>query len=349
MHAVLPPAATGPAVAATDGATPVLPTAADLQAAAARLRGVAHRTPVMRSSTLDARLGAQVFFKCENFQRMGAFKFRGAYNAIAQLSPAQLRAGVLTYSSGNHAQATALSAKLMGAPAVILMPHDSAASKVDATKGYGAEVIVYDRFETDREQLALDTAAARGLTIVPPYDDPRIIAGQGTATLELLDEQPHLDYLVTSLGGGGLLSGTALAAHYTAPACQVVGVEPVSGDDGLQSLRAGKVIRIAPPRGLPEGALATHVGTLNFEVMRRHVHDIVTVSDDDIIGAMQFFAARMKLVVEPTGAMPLAALLQGKLQAGGMPIVGKRIGVVISGGNVDLARLAKLLDTATAA
>ena len=325
-----------------------LPTKADLLAAAGRLRGVAHRTPVMTSRTLDERLGAQVFFKCENFQRMGAFKFRGAYNAIAQLTPEQLRAGVLTYSSGNHAQATALSARLLGAPAVILMPHDSAQSKVDATKGYGAEVIIYNRFETDREKLAQDTAAARGLTIVPPYDDPRIIAGQGTATLELLEEQPGLDYIVTSLGGGGLLSGTALAAHTHAPGARVVGVEPVSGDDGLQSLRAGKVIRIPPPRGLPEGALATHVGALNFEVMRRHVHDIVTVSDDDIILAMQFFASRMKLVVEPTGAMPLAALLQGRLPAGGMPIAGKRIGVVISGGNVDLDRLAQLLTTAVA-
>ena len=317
-----------------------LPTPADLQEAASRLRGIAHRTPVVTSRTLDERLGAQVFFKCENFQRMGAFKFRGAYNNIAQLTSAQLAAGVLTYSSGNHAQATALSARLLGAPAVILMPHDSAQSKVDATKGYGAEVIVYNRFETDREQLAQDVAAARGLTIVPPYDDPHIIAGQGTATLELLEDQPDLDYIVTSLGGGGLLSGAALAGHSVAPDAKVIGVEPTSGDDGLRSLREGKIIRISPPRGLPEGALATHVGALNFEMMRRYVHDIVTVSDDDIIAAMQFFASRMKIVVEPTGSMPLAALLRGKL-----PVQGKRVGVVVSGGNVDLDRLSNLLMT----
>ena len=320
-----------------------IPTPLDLHAAAERLQGVAHRTPVMTSRTANERTGAQLFFKCEQFQRMGAFKFRGAYNAIAQLSPEQRRAGVLTYSSGNHAQATALSARLLGAPAVILMPHDSAASKVQATQGYGAEVITYHRFETDRELLAQDMARRRGLTLIPPYDHPHIIAGQATATLELLQEQPDLDLVICTLGGGGLLAGTALAAHALAPACQVVGVEPVSGDDGLQSLRAGHVVRIPPPKGLPEGALATHVGALNFAVMQRHVHDIVTVSDDDITKAMQFYAQRMKLVVEPTGALPLAALLQRKL-----PIEGKRIGVIVSGGNVDLDRLARLLTTTTA-
>ncbi|OZI34096.1 serine dehydratase [Bordetella genomosp. 10] len=321
-----------------------IPSLADVRTAAATLAGVAHRTPVLTSATLDERLGAQVFFKCEQFQRMGAFKFRGAYNAISQLTAAQRQAGVLTYSSGNHAQATALSARLLGAPALILMPHDSARAKVDATRGYGAEVIFYDRFEVDRDELGRRLCAERGLTMIPPYDDPAIVAGQGTAALELLEDAPGLDIVIASLGGGGLLSGTAVAARGLLPDCRVVGVEPTAGDDGLQSLRAGRIVRIAPPRGLPEGALATHVGALNFEVMRALVDDVVTVDDDQIVAALQFFAQRMKLVVEPTGAMPLAALLAARL-----PVRGKRVGVVISGGNVDLARLSTLLAMPVAA
>ena len=315
-----------------------LPTAEDLRSAATRLSGVAHRTPVMTSRTADAQLGAQVFFKCENFQRMGAFKFRGAYNAVAQLSDAQRRAGVVTFSSGNHAQATALSARLLGAPALILMPHDAAKSKVDATKGYGAEVQIYDRFNTDRDQLAADVVRERGVTFVPPYDHPHIIAGQATAAMELIDEVGPLDYILTPLGGGGLLSGTALAAAHFSTGCKVVGVEPAASDDGQQSLRAGHIVRIPPPKGLTEGALATHVGQLNFEVMRRHVSDVVTVTDDQVVLAMQFYAQRMKLVVEPTGVLPLAALQQDKLD-----VRGKRVGVLISGGNVDLDRFAKLI------
>lgn len=322
--------------AGSDGGT--LPGIADIRAAAARLRGVAHRTPVMTSRTADTRIGGRIFFKCENFQRMGAFKFRGAYNAVAQLSEAQRKAGVLTFSSGNHAQATALAAKLLGAPALILMPHDSAASKVAATRGYGAEVQIYDRFSTDRDRLAADIAQAQGLTIIPPYDDARIIAGQATAALELMEDAPELDLVVAALGGGGLLSGMALAAYAARPSCKVVGIEPASGDDGLQSLRAGRIIRIPPPKGLPEGALATHVGTLNFEVIRRHVDEIVTVTDDEIVEAMKFFAQRMKLVVEPTGTLPLAALLAGKLD-----VKDKSVGVIISGGNVDLDRFARLI------
>lgn len=318
--------------------TLTLPGIADVRAAASRLHGVAHRTPVMTSRTANARVGAELFFKCENFQRMGAFKFRGAYNAIAQLSAAQRKAGVLTFSSGNHAQATALAAKLLGAPALILMPHDSATSKMEATKGYGAKVQIYDRFSTDRDELAAETAGARGMTVIPPYDDERIIAGQGTVALELMEEVGDLDLVLATLGGGGLLSGLAVAAHGLRPSCQVIGIEPESGDDGLQSLRAGRIIRIAPPRGLPEGSLATHVGTLNFEVMRRHIDDIVLVTDDEIVTAMQFFAQRMKLVVEPTGALPLAALFAGKLD-----VARKRVGVVISGGNVDLDRFARLI------
>ncbi|VFR93555.1 Threonine dehydratase, catabolic [plant metagenome] len=327
-----------PARAAPAADSPALPTLADVRQAALTLKGVAHRTPVLTSTTLNERLGAQVYFKCENFQRMGAFKFRGAYNAIAQLTPAQRRAGVVTYSSGNHAQATALSARLLGAPAVILMPHDSARAKVDATRGYGAEIIVYNRYQDDRETLGRELAEQRGLTMIPPYDHAHIIAGQGTATLELLEDAPGLDLIVASLGGGGLLAGTALTAKSIAPGCAVAGVEPVTGDDGLRSLKAGHVIRIPPPAGLPEGALATHVGDLNFAVMRRHVDEIVTVSDEDITQAMRFHAERMKLVVEPTGAMPLAALLEDKLA-----VRGKRVGIVVSGGNVDLSRYATLL------
>ncbi|MBV6303341.1 threo-3-hydroxy-L-aspartate ammonia-lyase [Candidimonas humi] len=316
----------------------LIPTLADVGAAASRLAGVAHRTPVLQSRTANARLGAEIFFKPENLQRMGAFKFRGAYNAISQLTDAQRRAGVVTYSSGNHAQATALSARLLGAPAVILMPHDSAKSKVEATRGYGAEVIFYNRFDTDRDALGAAVARERGLTMVPPYDDPHIVAGQGTAAQELMQDVPGLDLVVASLGGGGLLSGTAVAVHGMAPKAQVIGVEPTTGDDGLQSLRAGRVIRIPPPQGLPEGALATHLGALNFEIIKQHVADIATVSDEDIVEAMKFYVQRMKLVVEPTGAMPLAALFNGSID-----VRGKRVGIIISGGNVDLERLAALI------
>lgn len=315
-----------------------LPGLEDVRAAARRLHGVAHRTPVMTSGTADARIGARLFFKCENLQRMGAFKFRGAYNCISQLGEAQRRAGVITYSSGNHAQATALAAKLLGTRALVLMPHDSANSKVEATKGYGAEVQIFDRFTTDREELAAAFVAERGLTVVPPYDDPLIVAGQGTATSELMEEAPELDMVVTTLGGGGLLAGASIAAHGVNPKCKVVGVEPVGGDDGLQSLRAGRVIRIPPPKGLPEGALATHVGAVNFEIIRRHVDEIVLVTDEEIMTAMKFFAQRMKLVVEPTGSLPMAALLAGKLK-----VEGRNVGAVISGGNVDLDRFARLI------
>lgn len=316
----------------------VLPTFSDVEAAAARLRGVAHRTPVLRSRQADGLAGAQLHFKCENLQRMGAFKFRGAYNAVAQLSPEQRRTGVLTYSSGNHAQAVALSAQLLGARAVILMPHDSAPSKVAATQGYGAEVSFYDRLDTDRDALAAQVAAERGLSIVPPYADANVIAGQGTAAMELLQETGPLDLLLCTLGGGGLLAGTAIAAAALSPGCKVIGVEPVYGDDGLQSLRAGKVVRIPTPQGLPEGALSNEVGALNFAVIQQHVHDIVTVTDDDIVEAMKFYASRMKLVVEPTGALSLAAVLQCKVESRGL-----RVGLIVSGGNVDLSRLAKLV------
>jgi threonine dehydratase len=314
------------------------PTAADVLAAAQRLHGVAHRTPVVQSRTLNERLGAQVFFKCENLQRMGAFKFRGAYNAIAQLAPAQRAAGVITYSSGNHAQATALSARLLGTRATILMPHDTPAVKRDATLGYGAEVVLYHRLNDDREAMCRALMQAHGLALVHPFDDSQVIAGQGTAALELLQEVGPLDCLLAPLGGGGLLAGTALAAHHLSPACRVVGVEPTASDDGQQSLRAGHIVRIAPPQALAEGALGTHLGERNFAVIQRHVHDIVTVDDTPIVQAMQWLAQRMKLVVEPTGALALAALL-----AHALPVRGQRVGVVLSGGNVDLLRYAGLL------
>jgi len=319
-----------------------IPTLEDVRQAAQRLKGVAHITPVMTSVTADVLTGARLFFKCEQFQRMGAFKFRGAYNTISRLSDEQKHNGVITYSSGNHAQATALSAKLAGIPATILMPSDSASSKVAATRGYGAKVIFYDRHTEDRDVLGRTLAQQHGLTMIPPYDHPHIVAGQGTAALELMESVPDLDYIITTLGGGGLLSGTAVAAKGLNPGCQVIGVEPVYGDDGRQSLAAGRVIRIAPPRGLPEGALATHVGDLNFSVIKELVSEIVTVSDEDIIDAMKFLAQRMKLVVEPTGALPFAAVLKGKI-----PVVGKRIGIIVSGGNVDLSRFGELVGSET--
>lgn len=293
---------------------------------------------MVQSRTLNERLGAEVFFKCENLQRMGAFKFRGAYNAISQLAPARRAAGVITYSSGNHAQATALAARLLGTRATILMPRDTPAVKREATRSYGAEVILYDRLTDDREAMCSALMHAHGLALVHPFDDSQVIAGQGTAALELLQDVGALDCLLAPLGGGGLLAGTALAAHHLAPACRVVGVEPTASDDGQQSLRAGHIVRIPPPQAIAEGALGTHLGERNFAIIKRHVHDIVTVDDAPIMQAMQWLAQRMKLVVEPTGALALAALLEGAL-----PARGQRVGVVLSGGNVDLLRYAGLL------
>ncbi|WJF90911.1 threo-3-hydroxy-L-aspartate ammonia-lyase [Paraburkholderia bonniea] len=309
------------------------PTFDDVLAAAARLEGVAHRTPVLTSRTADARSGASVFFKCENFQRMGAFKFRGAYNAIAQFDAAQRAAGVLTYSSGNHAQAIALSARLAGIHATIIMPHDAPAAKVAATKEYGAEVLVYNRYTEDREALGLDLAQARGMTLIPPYDHPHVMAGQGTAVKELIEETGPLDLLFVCLGGGGLLSGSALAAVALSPGCRVIGVEPEAGNDGQQSLARGEIVHIDTPHTLADGAASTHLGVYTFEVIRRLVEQIVTVSDAQLVETMRFFAERMKLVVEPTGCLGAAALFNGA-----MPVQGRRVGVLVSGGNVDLAR-----------
>ncbi len=310
----------------------------DIVVAAERIKGVAHRTPVLTSRTADQRTGATLFFKCENFQRMGAFKFRGAYNAIARFSIEQRRAGVLTYSSGNHAQAIALSASLFGIRAAIIMPHDAPELKVQATKGYGGEVIVYDRYKEDREEVGRKLAQERGMTLIPPYDHPDVIAGQGTAAKELFEETGELDVLLVCLGGGGLLAGSALAARALSPSCKVIGVEPEAGNDGQQSLRKGEIVHIAVPDTIADGAKTTHLGEHNFTVIQRHVDDIVTVSDAQLVATMKFFAERMKMVVEPTGCLAAAAALHGVV-----PIEGKRVGILISGGNVDLSTFAKLV------
>ena len=310
----------------------------DVEQAAARLAGAAHRTPVLTSSTFDARTGAQVFFKCENYQRMGAFKFRGAYNAIARFTDAQRAAGVLTFSSGNHAQAIALSARLAGIRATIIMPKDAPALKVQATKEYGGEVIFYDRYTENREEIGRRLAEERGMTLIPPYDHPDVICGQGTAAKELFEEAGELDVLLVPLGGGGLLAGSALAATGLSPSCKVIGVEPEAGNDGQQSLRKDEIVHIGVPDTIADGAMVTHIGAHNFEVIRRRVDDIVTVSDAQLVDTMKFFAERMKMVVEPTGCLGAAAALHGAY-----PVTGKRVGVLISGGNVDLARFAQLV------
>ncbi len=315
-----------------------LPTYDDVVAAAARLQGHAHRTPVLRSATADARWGAQFFFKCENFQRMGAFKFRGAFNALSKFDAAQRKGGAIAFSSGNHAQAVALSARLLGMPAVIVMPHDAPAAKLAATRGYGAEVVQYDRFTEDREVLTKRLANERGMTLIPPYDHPDVIAGQGTAAKELFEEVGPLDALYVCLGGGGLTSGCALAARALAPACEVYGVEPEAGNDGQQSLRRGEIVHIDTPRTIADGAQTQHLGEFTFGVIRRDVTGIFTVSDAQLVDAMRFFAERMKMVVEPTGCLAFAAAC-----AAGDAVKGRRIGVIVSGGNVDLARYAALL------
>ncbi|MET0319286.1 MAG: threo-3-hydroxy-L-aspartate ammonia-lyase [Duganella sp.] len=315
-----------------------LPTYADVVAAAERIAGVAHRTPVLTSRTADAELGAEVFFKCENLQRMGAFKFRGAYNALAKFDAAQRRGGVVAYSSGNHAQGIALSAQLAGIPATIVMPHDAPPSKIAATRGYGADVVLYDRYTQDREQIGRDLAAQRGLTLIPPYDHADVIAGQGTAAKELFEEVGQLDALFVCLGGGGLLSGSALATRALSPATRLYGVEPEAGNDGQQSFRSGSIVHIDTPKTIADGAQTQHLGNLTFPIIQRDVDDILTVSDAQLRAEMRFFAARMKIVVEPTGCLGLAAAraMKDRLQ-------GQRVGIIISGGNVDVARYAELL------
>ena len=315
----------------------MLPTFDDVTAAARRIAGHAHRTPVLTSRTVNAELGAEVFFKCENFQRMGAFKFRGGFNALSRFDDAQRRAGVVAFSSGNHAQAVALSAQILGIPATILMPADAPAAKMAATSGYGADVVIYDRYAEDREALSRKLADERGMTLIPPYDHPDVIAGQGTAALELFEETGALDALFVPTGGGGLLSGSALAARALAPQCKVYGVEPAAGDDGRQSLAAGKIIHIKTPRTIADGAQTQHLGELTFAIIRREADAIFTATDSELVECMRFFASRMKMIVEPTGCLGFAAARGSKAA-----LQGKRVGVVLSGGNIDLERFAAL-------
>ncbi len=315
-----------------------LPTFTDVLNAAERLQGIAHKTPVLQSSTLNAQMQAEVFIKCENFQRMGAFKFRGGYNALAKLNAPQKQAGVVAYSSGNHAQAIALSARILNMPATIFMPHDAAPSKLAATQGYGAQVIGYDRYSEDASALAAKLAQDRGMTFIPPFDHSDVLAGQGTAALELFEEVGELDALFVCLGGGGLLSGSALAAKAKSPLCKIYGVEPEAGNDVQQSFRQGERVKIPTPITIADGAQTPMVGAITFELIKQWVDDIHTVSDAQLIEVMRFYAERMKMIVEPTGCLSLAAALQARDS-----LKGQRVGVIISGGNIDLARFAQLL------
>ncbi|MFG2222105.1 threo-3-hydroxy-L-aspartate ammonia-lyase [Streptomyces sp. NPDC048644] len=325
---------TGPAAAVTLDA---------IRDAAARLAGVAHRTPVLRSRTLDALVGAEVFIKCESFQRMGAFKFRGAYNALSRLTPEQRARGVAAYSSGNHAQAVALAARELGTTAVILMPEDAPRSKRDATLGYGAEVVTYDRYTGDRTALAEKLAADRGLTLIPPYDHPDVMAGQGTAALELIEETGPLDALLTPIGGGGLMAGCATAATALVPGIRMIGVEPEAGDDTRRSLEAGRPVTIPVPRTIADGQAVDTPGELTFAINRELLDSVVLVGDDEIRAAMRFAFERLKIVTEPSGACALAALTAHRVDP--LPA---RIGVIVSGGNIGLERFVELMATAPA-
>jgi threonine dehydratase len=292
----------------------------------------------MTSATVDGQLGASVFFKCENFQRTGAFKFRGAFNALASLSADARARGIVAFSSGNHAQATALAAGLLGVPATIVMPEDAPASKVAATRAYGGEIVSYDRYRESREDIAATLARERGLSVIPPYDHPDVLAGQGTAAKELFEDIGPLDALFVCLGGGGLLAGSALAARALAPGCKLFGVEPAAGNDGQQSLRAGEIVRIEVPQTIADGAQTQALGVHTFEIIRREVADIFTASDAELADCLRFFATRMKIVVEPTGCLGFAAA-----RAQAAAFAGGRIGVIVSGGNLDAQRLAELL------
>ena len=310
---------------------------ADVAAAAAVIKGVAHRTPALTSRTIDERTGARVFFKCENLQRMGAFKFRGAYNALSKLDSDQQRRGVTAYSSGNHAQAVALAGRLLGVPTVIVMPDDAPAVKLDATRGYGAEVVVYNRQRDDREQISRALAVQRGLTMIPPFDHAHVIAGQGTAAKELIEDVGPLDHLLVPCGGGGLISGCAIAASHLAPGVRVIGVEPAAGDDVTRSFQTRMLQTVHNPDTIADGARTSSAGKLTFPLILHHVHAMLTVTDAELLRSMYYLWERMKIVVEPTGALAAAALLEGKLDARG-----KRVGVIISGGNVDVRNLASL-------
>jgi threo-3-hydroxy-L-aspartate ammonia-lyase len=303
---------------------------ADVESAAENVRGIVHRTPVFTCGQADRRSNAQLFFKCENFQRGGSFKLRGAYNAISRLHQTQKERGVVAFSSGNHAQGVALAARMLNVPATIVMPHNAPAIKLAATRGYGAEVICYDREKEDRKAIAEQLAGERGMTLIPPFDHPHIIAGQGTVAKELIEEVGALDYLLVCVGGGGLISGCAIAASHLSPGCRVIGVEPEKGNDAMQSLHSGKIVEIAVPHTIADGAQSQRIGELVLPILQTHVSDIVTVSDDQLRMQMKFFMERMKMVVEPTGCLAAAAALSNAID-----LSGKRVGVIVSGGNVD--------------
>jgi len=311
---------------------------ADVVAAAERLAGHAHRTPVMTSRSVDERAGARVFFKCENFQRIGAFKFRGAYNAMSRLPEEERARGVLAYSSGNHAQAVALAGKELGIHVTIVMPADAPAVKIEATRGYGAEVVLYDKRKEVREEVAERLARERGLAMIPPFDHPHVIAGQGTAAKELIEDAGPLDYLFVPVSGGGLISGCAVAAAALSPGCKVIGVEPEAGDDATRSFKTKVLQTCHNPDTIADGARTHALGRLTFPLVLRYVNDMVTVSDAELIKAVLFFLARMKIVVEPTGALGAAGLFER-----GLPIAGTRVGVILSGGNIDLKLLKRFL------
>jgi threo-3-hydroxy-L-aspartate ammonia-lyase len=311
---------------------------ADILAAAERLAGHAQRTPVLTSRTVNERTGADVFFKCENFQRIGAFKFRGAYNAMSRLAPEERKRGVLAYSSGNHAQAVALAGKLLGIRVVIVMPADAPAVKIEATRGYGAEIVLYDRHKEVREEVAERTARERGLAMIPPFNHPHVIAGQGTAAKELIEDAGPLDYLFVPCSGGGLISGCAIAAAALSPGCKVIGVEPEAGDDATRSFKTKTLQSCHNPDTIADGARTHALGSITFPLVLRYVHDMVTVSDAELARAMFYLWERMKIVVEPTGALGAAGLFER-----GLPVAGKRVGVILSGGNVDLKQACRLL------
>jgi threonine dehydratase len=316
---------------------------ADIQAAAARLRGVAHRTPVLTSRTLDAMLGMQVFMKAENLQRMGAFKFRGGYNAVNALSHAQRARGVVAFSSGNHAQAIALAARLHGCPATIVMPHDAPALKLAATRGYGAEVVIYDRYREDRAAIAGALVDERGAALIPPFDDLSVMAGQGTAALELIEDVGPIDALIVCAGGGGFLSGCAVAAQHLLPHIRLIGAEPERGNDMQQSLRAGRIVSIDVPRTICDGQQTQAIGQHPWAVIRALVSDVLTATDPGVVEAMRFAFERMKIVLEPSGACALAALMQHREQ-----FAGQRVGVTLSGGNIGIDLFVALISGAQA-
>jgi threonine dehydratase len=318
---------------------PALPVVlADVEAAASRIKGQAHRTPVLTSSTIDGKTGGSVFFKCENFQRGGAFKFRGAFNALSRLSADERRRGVLTFSSGNHAQAIALSGRLLSVPTVVVMPSDAPEVKVRATREYGAEVVLYDKNQTTREALGQRISEERGLITIPPYDHADVIAGQGTAALELFEKTGPLDYFFVCVGGGGLISGCAAAAAARSPQCKVIGVEPEAGDDATRSFRTKTLQTVRNPDTIADGARTPSLGKLTFAMVMALVHDMMTVSDRELAATMFYLWERMKIVVEPTGALAAAAALSGRVD-----LRGKKVGVLISGGNVDMNAIPALL------